>query len=607
MAAAVEPFPTTPAFAANESALQTATTLDLLTALHEPIPAEVQESTGRDGAATYCWTDQAGIPRWLGRTTMPTISEPAIVDSFRPDAENVLLFTIGHGTGCRLILERTAPFQAVMVLAPEPWQLALALRLHDFSRWIRNGRLLLFVGDDAAGNDAWDRLRGFLLDHSGYLEPQRVLSWPWLTADEIERITTRLGAIQKDVGAHRARKRAELPWPPSGTPNRTSGRASTQSLRWAVVTNVAHPDVLDLAENLSDAALFLGGRVDRLTPESPRRIHPLAAEEALVALAPTLTVLIDAAPTTLSHRLPDGPRFVICTHREAPDAAWLNSIGDDARLGVMSPRVAEQIGKSGLAPARVHIILPAADVRAAALGDATGGHIAVIADGGDASAASAGLHLTTHCRLWDETAKIIDRRVDEFTNAAGERVLDEAQRKLRIQFEDEEVRGGILSRIVGLLGPRTVSTRFVEAMAAAEVDFDLFGDGWTGHAAAPRLRGPAPRRETSLEIVERSAALVFPSTDGGVPQLLMDALCAGRVVFVRRHPRDDTDEGLAAVLDLQKHVYRFGTRQELTDMIRRFRATPDEFLRAARAAAEHVRGSHTWTHRLTTIRASIPN
>ena len=150
------------------------------------VPASVVSAVGRDGELTYRIGEGSEAAAWFGRTSMPSISGPAILDTFDPGNGNVLLPKMGQGIEMKLLLERLPAHRAVFVLEDDSLAAVLALRLYDVSDGIRAGRLVLLTGGQPE-----DSLRQFLTDHGGYVIPDRILGWPWLSQADHQRI--RLG------------------------------------------------------------------------------------------------------------------------------------------------------------------------------------------------------------------------------------------------------------------------------------------------------------------------------------------------------------------------------------------------------------------------------
>jgi hypothetical protein len=83
---------------------------------------------------------------------------------------------IGHGAEALGILNKMAPHQALFVTESDPLKLNLALRLHDFSKYLRAGRLVLLLGDDSAR-----LLEDFFHAHLGYNIVNQSVTRTWLT------------------------------------------------------------------------------------------------------------------------------------------------------------------------------------------------------------------------------------------------------------------------------------------------------------------------------------------------------------------------------------------------------------------------------------------
>ncbi len=100
----------------------------------------VTYTEGRDGTPTFRLLDGAGRQYWLGHSSMPATSSPAILTEFMFGSGNVLLPSMGHGGEVKHLLARMAPHQAVFTWDADPLIPALTLRLHDFSASARGSR-----------------------------------------------------------------------------------------------------------------------------------------------------------------------------------------------------------------------------------------------------------------------------------------------------------------------------------------------------------------------------------------------------------------------------------------------------------------------------------
>jgi len=554
-------------------------------------PDSLAIATGRDGETTLAWTDAEGGLRWLGHTTTPSISCAAIVDAFQPGLGNVLLFGFGQGGEVRRLLDRMAVHQAVIIVDPCAWGVAAAMRLRDYSADILLRRLLVFVGDDA-----WGECRAFLTEQPGFLVPQRVLSWPWFEPESVATVSRQLAEIQTAVAAHRSAPRSMAP----------ARGATRDGPAIAVVSNVPNDDARRIAAHLSAAARDLGASCERFVLDDPTSVHPLAVESALETMQPDVTILIDVVPSALHHALPKSPVFVLCSHSQPLSEAWLRTVPPTVRLGVRNQRQRDQARTAGVPDARLTLIAPAAAAcpanRRREARSSASCRLRLLGDAGDIAAESIGLHLRSHCRLWTTATDLINRRVDSYRDEDAAGILSAAERTLDIRLDSDEVRRGLTDRIRTSLGPALVRRAYALALSQAGVAFDVSGAGWSAlpELAAHSRQLPPKPHDAAARLAEYDM-LVSLETSGLAYTDLLDGLAAGQTGLVRSHPIDATPDGLAAVLDIDRHVARFGSRAELVDLVRRCTEDPSALATTSAAAAQHLNAAHTWQHRLRSI------
>lgn len=147
------------------------------------LPQSVALVEGRDGSPAFRLDGSDGVSTWLGHSSMPTVSSPAVLAEFAFGSVNVLLPSIGHGLEARQLLQMMAVHQAVFTWDADPLVPALALRLHDFSGEIRRGRLVLAVGPSAE-----QALLDCLERYPAHLPPMKILSAPHLQPSEVHEI-----------------------------------------------------------------------------------------------------------------------------------------------------------------------------------------------------------------------------------------------------------------------------------------------------------------------------------------------------------------------------------------------------------------------------------
>lgn len=606
-------------------------------------PASARLVEGRDGRPTVAWTDEQGGLRWLGRTSMPSIRAAALLDSFQAGSGNTLLVGLGQGAEARLLLDRVAPHQAVMVVESEAWAVRSALTLYDFSVGARLGRFAIFTG-----TAAWDDLRQFLIDHPGYLSPDRILSWPWFDASAVADATERLAEISKFVAAQRAAKRLAAQQGVAGDADREP-RATHETRRGAVAifSNVSDRRIRDLARRLSIAAEATGRASVCCVLERPDLVHPDAVADALRKARPAVCVLLDTVAAASQPELPACPAITLVSHREPLSADWLAGLPASSLLGVRTAAQHRQATDAGIAESRVVLVPPAAMPFAdparhnaheddsasrrepalpfAEVSDsarptgaesaprsesspragsraAAGPRIMIYAEGADVSAEAVGLHLASHVRLWNAAADVLRQRTNDYHDEGADDVLAAAERKTSTRLDSEEVRAGLVERIRCILGPVLVRAACCTAVAKAGLDFDLYGGGWDGDPLlAPRNRGPWPQPDALAHVLTKHDLIITIDTSGRVPVALLDGLAAGSAGIARAHPDDAASDGLGAFVDPDQHVWRFRTPAELVSVVKRFVVEPGAFRERATAAARYVAAHHTWVQRLEAI------
>ncbi len=558
-----------------------------------PLPNGLMPLAGRDGAATFAWPDSNSnnLP-WLGRTTMPNVRAPALINIFNPGVGNVLLHSSGQGREIYLLLQRLSRHQAIMVIEPMPWVIALVLRLHDFSEAMARRRLLFFVGPES-----WEKLRDFLLAHDGFLSPDRVLAWPWFTQSVISETTDRLAAIHSAVAQSRAEKAAQYDHAIAAGPRQTA----TPSI--AIISNRCDGPVRTMADRINAGATQLDWPCKQFILDDPSCVHPTAVERAIHDANPSVLILLDVLPTGLSHGLPQRQIFILCTHKESLAENWLHEMPTTAKLGVLTDAQMQEAEAAGVPVANVMLVRPAAlpNLIDTSRAQSSRNRILVLADGGDSSAEAAGLRLTTHVRLWNAAEKIIAQRIDDYRDEHADDVLSRSEQSAQIKLESDEVRHGLADRIRRRLGPLLLRRLYCEALIEADIPFDLYGSAWP--QSSPSLiahhRGPWPLSDKLPALLASYGAVIViePSVSDG----MMDSLAAGLVGFARGNRDHAQDDGCRNVLGDLPALMTYNDRRSLISSLRKFQSNPSACVTQTTATSQQLSREHTWTQRLREI------
>ena len=558
---------------ANLDALRATLPQSARVVVESAAPSSLIPTMGRDGADTFSWTDQDGRTRWLGETTMPSISEDALAEQFEPGAGNAILLGMGHGVAIRAISKRLRAHQAIFVVEPEAWRVAAALRLHDLSRLIRRGRLLLFVGPDA-----WDRLVHHLVDRPGFLPPERALAWPWFSRTDVRALSERISSMLSEVGERRNENAADPGATQDAYAHRiliASNSADERTHRWA-------------------RALEAGGRgpntaVFCCVPDDPTLMAPATIERRIRQLSPTLTLLIDCAASQLAFGVGDAPQSIVLTHTDTPTDELLRRIPKSARVCVRTQSQYDAAIAAGVTTDRLRTQLPGAPVPSAPAASHGAPRIIAMCDWRGIDAEDVGLHLASHQRLWRHAREWIARHADTYEDNLAADALAQAESALNIRLQSDDVRAGLTSRIAGSLGGRVVAESLLNRMAEAGIEFELRGAGWEDH---PTLAAYAVRPE-DVESDTRPGAMVCLGASPHADDRALAWLAAGRPLIVRRPP-NWADSEWRRLVDCERHLQTFQSADELIALARAFHRHPENAAEMAGRAAEHLRTTHTW-------------
>ncbi len=630
--------------ALNIAALRSITPAACDAILNSKPPHPAQQAIARDGAPTFAWTDPDNRLHWLGRTTMPEVRAEAVVEALQPGVGNLLVYGIAQGAEVLRLPKRLAAYQAVIVIEPDCWRMKLALSLHDYSREIERRRTLLF-----AGEDAWTQCRVFLEEHGGFLVPARILSWPWFDREATGFVSAQLAALQEGVIRGRAARRIESA--PKMPPAR---RSSPEVRRVAVVSNSLDPFSHHLARRVAAGAIAAGHDVICFPFDSPTHADPTFVAQSLDAFGPTHTLVIDGTSTSLSYAVPSSHIAVICSAGRLPTEAALRALPANVRLYVHSPHDRAVAVERGVNPDRITLLPPSAlpnipsiqragpstPPESAQGGDAPVSHAAppcprilVLTDRIDIAPESIGLHLTSHCRLWEAARRIIAAKPAAFGPNKAESILASAERDLGITIESTDVRRGLCDRIQAVLGPGIFQRALFDALAKSKLEFSLVGRGWSADTThSCRWRGevwtdeeligvsengmpsrgriaevPDPSIETSsrkrraVSLLADHDVVLFPNPTEALAPWFLDALAAGLTGLVRCRANVPLPAGLNEVLGPTDKSVVFWSISDVPDLaLQASTSSP-----GSRSTADHIRNRHAWDARIAEVLAEI--
>jgi hypothetical protein len=566
------------------------------------LPPQAIPATGRDGSPTFRIRMAEG-ERWFGHTSMPTISGPALLSRFDPGGGNVVLPGIGQGIEARLLTERLGPNRAVFVLESDLAALSMALRVHDLSVPLAQGRLIPIVGDDLG-----QALTRFLADNEGYLVPERMMSLPWLDPSAVNAFTLLMQRVVSQATRQRSIAMAGLLPELAGIC--PEHRPLPERPRTMLVCPHGQGEPLRLAREVLAGLSELGWPSEPWLGDSPRTSHPLRLARRLVAFRPDLVILLDGVRAGLSQAIPAALRLACWMSRGVRlTPKIIEGIGPADRMFCMSGGTMQELIAGGIPQARVHWLGPA--VPAQALRDGAG---AIGEDGGAGlhdviavnnalplSPAANGLTLESHCACWSVAERRIRDLAERYTDDQVERILQQAEEQTGARFGDPSLRRAFLDQMNTVLGHALVCRAAFEAVLRSGIGLSVWGWGWDQFPELkPACRGPLPQGNP-LDLHSRARIVLHVDVTGQVTPELLSAAARGAVVVARAHPGDAGPTGLASYLKPGQDLLVFRRHRDLVHEIKRLLADEPRRRGMADRGRATVAGRHAMTHRLITL------
>lgn len=560
-----------------------------------PIPPAVTPCRGRDGAWTFRIAGDDGREHWLGGTSAPSVSAPAMLSAFDAGSGNILLFEIGQGAEVARLLTDLGRHRGVLVIEADPLRAALAFRLHDYAADIRSMRLALLLAPFA---EAEERLTDFLLRHDGYCYPERMLVWPW---EEPARVPLLRAIIERAATAatrDRAQKLTTIQaeWP-CGLPTELASPP-----RLAVVGLMATRIVADWVGQAASAARELGWAAEAVALRGPGECHVLHYAEAINRFRPDLILAVRTGRCGLEAAIPPG----------IPVTSWLDPVGpaaDSIRtalgqadiVATTSAGLRHRLTEAGIAEDQLCVVPLAASAVGELLADGEDRPYDAIVVGDVISArpTDSGVELHTQQSLWRECLRAIEANPDGFADEKAESLLSDAERRLGIQIREPDVRDAFVSIIRETLGPSAVMTGTLRSLVKTGLRIGVYGAGWHHYADLKAFH-----LGTDLDLCDATSAFraakayVRIGTTAEVDARTLDAAASGVPVLWREHRGDREAGGIATMFDEGIEYLAFRTASDLARKCRNL--IFDSKLRRSigAAAAARSRREHGMTHRI---------
>lgn len=565
-----------------------------------PIPGDVLLSTGRDGSTTYRLPDGNGGCYWLGHSSMPSVSTPALMADFFHGSGNTLLPTIGHGGEAGHLLASMGSHQAVFTWDSDPLVPALALRLHDFSVEIRRGRLILAVGPQPG-----PALRSALQSFPTHLSPTTLFSAPHLPLADIRELQTQAEQLAVTRTGDLLQVAAQISERLSGD----DPPARRSSYRLLLLSLIVNPEIARVAEALARAGRQMGLDCISHTAERPDQVHIAAAALRIEQYQPTEVILLDqvrsewgallaGVQSCATWCIASGKcRPEMLAARSGRDTIWISSMDQTSGMEQADPPTERYLG-----PAADESLFHPEELTAADR-HKYGADVAIIMSAVDFSADSVGLKWESHKALLNSIVRLIRADPVRLGKAATEKLISKAARQDHITLDSDDLRADLASFIMAGVAPTLTVLKLLQLLRGSDLKVALWGANWHHHhAAAEASVLPAPSAVERNKIYNAAHIIVHVRNDRWHIQHLLEALAAGCDVLAQTEHRGSAEPVPEPLSDFLQVLPAFDSPETATRIIREWLGDPSKRSVASQPARRLVLDQHLMSHRLSTLR-----
>lgn len=554
-----------------------------------PFPKDARPTVGRDGTHTFLIAAAGERPRWFGGSSMPTISAAEGLSGFSSQGTNAILPGILTGYEPIVLAESLPKHAAVFVVEDNPGNVKLAMHLHSYVDLIKQGRLIMFVGDRLV-----EMARAFFESHPGYEFPTTLVKTPHLSPTDLTHLHQRIETACTTVN------------------QLLTQRVESATRLIAVRQRKALPDaprIAALGIDPCDSAIHFASRVrsalERIgwphaicVPDSPQRCHVVARLETVRDIDADVVVMLSGFPGTLRPLLPDGLPVISWFGPDATiPSTWSENTGPCDQAIVCTTTRKTQLKQLGFPSDRIHLGAIAVGQASDATNDqrnhvatAKPVDVAVIARVPDDRPQSSGVTLHSHLQLWGNLQTTITKAPERYNDDKAESSFDRAEQESGTRLTDSKLRESLIVLLKAQIAPACIKRAYASAAAETTASVGLWGfDGSQGSLDTDSLRGPAPAGQELLAIIKAARVVVLLDESPWSLQIAADALAADKHVALLGS-MDSLDLEYPYLTTALQRVRLFQTRKDLARILAAFhsnettRADGDENWRAEMSA-----------------------
>lgn len=560
------------------------------------VPTSTVAAIGRDGSDTFRLPDESGKLRWLGSTSMPSISAAELFGNVRRDQGSVLVPGVGSGREPLLVAERLESFSAVFVVERSAALIQLAMSLYDYRDFVRDGRIVFLCGESLS-----DAMVRFFEANPGYEYPGQLFHAPHSTPSEGASMREAVERAGQLVLNHHATLVQRLQDKIAGQfEGRATSRAAWESPRVALLSVVANDASVKSVSRVGNALRSVGWEYKTCIPDRPSCCHTVARLEAIASAVPDIVVFVNSTPRQSRAVLPASLPVVSWYLPGFAPASLSRDHSRPADLYVASTDQQERaIRAAGLDCLRVE---PATDATVFTfVPDPPGitingtGSVVVLMDIPADGAEEMNLTLPSQVALWealrDESRKAIDRG----TRVEVNDILRSAEKRSGTVLSDDGLRARFWRLIETVVAPASRARADVAALRATGRRVEVYGVGWQRENLTDGVwRGPVPDADRLCTVFQEAQTVLLPVASDTAMQSAIDALSTGAHVVIGADKRQ-LSEDFPGLCDVLGYASTCGTPGALAKLL------PEVGAPRQTDAAVAVAASHTMSDRLRQI------
>lgn len=502
------------------------------------IHSNIRFVPGRDGSECAQLQDHEAKWRWLGGSSMPTISAAAVFSSFVSESTSVVVPGILTGIEPIVLAGKIPPHTAVFVLEDDPLLVKLALHLHDYHELFTSGRLVLILGPDYG-----ESLCRFVRKHPGYELPSTMVKVPQRTPAEFADMQRRLEAAGAEVAgvvleALQRSTTALQDRPPCDVPANPAV---------AVVGVDPRPSAISHAQQLAGSAEALGWQVALSVPDAPSHCHAISRLDAIASCRADFVVIASGTAGSLRGNVPPNCPMVSWF---APFSVLPESLDDPP-----GPRDVAVVATRSQHQQLVRLGWPASKVRIESLtfDDACfrpirlspadqrrmNADVALLADIPDDRPESCGITLTSHVPLWDSLRQLVAGAAASRLSPDVEDLLRQAETECGVQITDDGLRDRLLALARQRVLPAAVGRAVMSGLDRRVLRVGVWGNGWrddqgndADDADLVAVRGPIPDSDERNILFQSVPHIVLLSATPTNMQFALEAWSVGATVHI---------------------------------------------------------------------------